>query len=147
MNYNFSELNDTMTSSCQRLFKLKFTIGAIVTGIAAIVLTIFAVKLFIKPGSVKVSKCMTIQQRMDYNQQNPNKPLGPNDYGNPRNDINCTGTSNYYNVPTKSYFPGIICAFFAVACGIGAFVSWFTRNNKARQMSSCLKNMRPTIFV
>ena len=137
------ELSKPVQESCKTLYKLKFTIGAIISGIVALVLFVFAIIMFIKPGTAKVQKCMSFDEQDEYNQQNPDKQIGNDDVASPPNDSRCPNTvGRYMNVPSDSYTPAFICLFIALICAAGAAYSWITRNNEAKTLQSCVKDMR-----
>tara|TARA_A100001388_G_scaffold254025_1_gene217489 strand:+ start:218 stop:688 length:471 start_codon:yes stop_codon:yes gene_type:complete len=137
------QIPEPVQESCKSLYKLKFTIGAIISGIVALILFVIAIIMFIKPGTAKVQKCMSLDEQDEYNQQNPDKQIGNDDVASPPNDSRCPNTvGRYMNVPSDSYTPAFICLFIAIICAAGAAYSWITRNNKAKALQSCVTDMR-----
>jgi len=46
-----------------------------------------------------------------------------------------------YDVTTKSYIPAIIAGVITIILAYAAHVSWRTKDNEARQLSECFKNL------
>ena len=176
---DLSQFDQNLVEHCKTLYKIKFTIGAILTGILSILCFYGMIKKIIDPKTTyNTQKCFRgMDSLTKHNEENPDNKLTEKNFGN--SSIPCTdydvatgncgpGNGNSgiqwdencplpdfvegkfvpewrmylsYKTTTNSYIPAIIAGVMSIILAYAAHVSWRTKDNEARQLSECFKNL------